>query len=59
VLRMWRELSKLRTRVNFHYLRFTLAGHELTGTMVRFDADASGNPWSEPDRFEVSYLARE
>jgi acid phosphatase type 7 len=59
VLRMWHELSKLKTRVNFHYLRFTLAGHELTGTMVRFDADASGNPWSEPDRFEVSYRPRE
>jgi acid phosphatase type 7 len=59
VLRMWHELSKLRTRVNFHYLRFRLAGHELTGTMVRFDADVSGNPWSEPDRFEVSYRPRE
>jgi acid phosphatase type 7 len=55
VLRMSHELSRLRTRVNFHYLRLTLADHRLTGTMVRFDADDhSGNPWSEPDRFEVT-----
>jgi hypothetical protein len=52
--RMFGELSRLTTSVNFHYLRFTLEGDRLTGTMVRFDADDhSGNPWSEPDRFEV------
>jgi hypothetical protein len=55
VLRMSGELSTLATSVNFHYLRFALQGERLTGTMVRFDADdASGNPWSEPDRFEVT-----
>jgi acid phosphatase type 7 len=60
VLRMSHELSRLKTRVNFHYLRFTLAGDQLTGTMVRFDADAhSGDPWSEPDRFEITYRARD
>ena len=52
--RMFGELSRLRTSVNFHYLRFTLEADRLTGTMVRFDAeDRSGNPWSEPDRFEI------
>ena len=52
--RMFGELSKLTTSVNFHYLRFTLEADRLTGTMVRFDAeDRSGNPWSEPDHFEV------
>jgi acid phosphatase type 7 len=52
--RMFGELSRLTTSVNFHYLRFTLDGDRLTGTMVRFDADDhSANPWSEPDRFEV------
>ena len=56
VLRMSHELSRLKTAVNFHYLRFTLEGGQLTGTMVRFDAkDHSGDPWSEPDRFEVAY----
>ena len=53
--RLFGELSRLTTAVNFHYLRFVLAGDRLTGTMVRFDAEQkSGNPWSEPDRFEVS-----
>jgi len=53
-LRMFGELSRLTTAVNFHYLRFTLDAERLTGTMVRFDAaDRSGNPWTEPDRFEV------
>ncbi|GAC1453146.1 MAG: hypothetical protein PVS2B3_07390 [Steroidobacteraceae bacterium] len=48
------ELARLRTAVNFHYLRFTLHEDRLTGTMVRFDAaDRSGYPWSEPDQFEV------
>lgn len=55
VLRMGGELSQLRTSVNFHYLRMTLAGDRLIGTMVRFEAaDAAGDPWSEPDRFEIS-----
>ena len=55
VLRMSGELSQLRTSVNFHYLRMTLAGGRLIGTMVRFEAtDAAGDPWSEPDRFEIS-----
>ncbi|HXY97423.1 MAG TPA: metallophosphoesterase [Steroidobacteraceae bacterium] len=60
VLRMSGELSQLRTSVNFHYLRMTLAGETLTGTMVRYEAGAetdapgaAGSPWSEPDRFEV------
>jgi hypothetical protein len=41
--------------VNYHYLRFTLQGDRLTGTMVRFDAavDRASNQWTEPDRFEV------
>ena len=52
--RMFGELSKLATSVNFHYLRFTLEADRLRGTMVRFDADdRTGNPWSEPDRFEI------
>jgi hypothetical protein len=54
-LRMFGELSQLKTRVNFHYIRFTLDEARLEGTMVRYDANArSGNPWSEPDRFEIS-----
>lgn len=52
--RMSGELSQLRTSVNFHYLRFRLENESLTCTMVRFDADQTGNAWSEPDRFEVS-----
>jgi acid phosphatase type 7 len=54
-IRLFGELSKLTTSVNYHYLRFTLAGDELTGTMVRFDAtvDKAGDPWSEPDRFTI------
>jgi hypothetical protein len=52
--RMFGELSRLTTAVNFHYLRFTLENRRLTGTMVRFDAhDRTGNPWTEPDRFEI------
>jgi hypothetical protein len=55
VLRMSGELSQLRTPVNFHYLRMTLIGDRLAGTMVRFETtDAGGDPWSEPDRFELS-----
>jgi acid phosphatase type 7 len=54
-VRLFGELSKLKTSVNYHYLRFTLVGDRLTATMVRFDAtvDAAGDPWSEPDRFEI------
>jgi acid phosphatase type 7 len=49
------ELSRLRTSVNFHYLRFHLENGTLRGTMVRFEADDRGtDPWSEPDHFEVS-----
>jgi acid phosphatase type 7 len=49
------ELSKLKTPVNFHYIRFTLENERLTGTMVRFEAnDRPANPWSEPDRFTVT-----
>jgi len=52
--RMFGELSKLTTAVNFHYLRFTLEGERLTGTMVRFDAEDHGDdPWTEPDHFEI------
>jgi acid phosphatase type 7 len=48
------ELSKLKTPVNFHYIRFTLEGDRLTGTMVRFEAKGRpANPWSEPDSFAV------
>jgi Calcineurin-like phosphoesterase len=53
--RMSGELSQLKTPVNFHYLRFTLDKNRLTGTMIRFETDnQTGNPWSEPDRFEVA-----
>ena len=53
-LRLFGELSHLRTSVNFHYLRFRLEQDRLSGTMVRFDADGHGaDPWTEPDHFEV------
>jgi acid phosphatase type 7 len=54
--RMFGELSRLKTSVNYHYLRFTLESDRLVGTMVRFDAavDRGDNPWTEPDRFEIS-----
>ena len=53
-LRIFGEQSRLRTSVNFHYLRFVLEGERLSATMVRFDASASDeDPWSEPDHFEV------
>jgi hypothetical protein len=52
--RMSGELSHLKTSTNFHYIRFTLEGARLTGTMVRFDAGAhAAESWSEPDQFEV------
>lgn len=55
VLRMSGELSRLRTAVNFHYLRFTLQGKRLTATMVRYEAaEAADDRWSEPDRFELT-----
>ena len=48
------DLSRLKTSVNFHYIRFTVYNDRLTGTMVRFEAnDRPANPWSEPDAFEV------
>jgi len=54
-VRLFGERSKLKTSVNYHYVRFVLDSERLTGTMVRFDAavDRSANPWSEPDRFEI------
>jgi hypothetical protein len=53
--RMFGERSKLTTGTNFHYIRFTLRDRTLSATMVRFDSDdRTGNPWSEPDRFEVT-----
>lgn len=53
-IRMFGELSRLTTAVNFHYIRFTLDNERLTGTMVRFDTnDRTGEPWTEPDRFEI------
>jgi hypothetical protein len=54
VLRLFGELSKLDTAVNFHYVRFRLEGGELQGTMVRFDPEGNAeSAWTEPDRFEV------
>lgn len=53
-IRWFGELSKLRTGVNFHYIRFVLQNDTLSATMVRFDADAQGaGAWTQPDRFEV------
>ena len=54
VLRLFGELSKLDTAVNFHYIRFRLENADLQGTMVRFDLNnPAGTAWTEPDRFEV------
>lgn len=54
-LRIFGELSKLHTSVNYHYIRFVLEDERLTGTMVRFDAATHDeDPWSEPDQFEVT-----
>jgi hypothetical protein len=54
VLRLFGELSKLDTAVNFHYIRFRLESGILQGTMVRFDPNRPGETaWTEPDRFEV------
>jgi acid phosphatase type 7 len=53
-LRLFGELSKLGTAVNFHYIRFRLENGDLQGTMVRFDPDRPAETaWTEPDRFEV------
>jgi len=53
--RIFGELSKLHTSVNYHFIRFTLDRGRLSGTMVRFDAteQQSANPWTEPDHFEI------
>lgn len=57
VLRFFGELSKLHTAENFHYLRFTVMGGELQGTMVRFDPElTSDSAWTQPDRFQVQAL---
>ena len=54
VLRLFGELSKLHTSVNFHYMRFRLENGNLQGTMVRFDPNRPAeSAWAEPDRFEV------
>ena len=54
VFRLFGELSKLDTPVNFHYIRFRLEGAELQGTMVRFDPEENADKaWTEPDRFAV------
>jgi hypothetical protein len=54
VLRLFGELSKLRTAENFHYIRFRLEGGDLQAAMVRFDPEQnSETAWTEPDRFEV------
>lgn len=54
VIRLFGELSKLRTAVNFHYLRFRIENGNLRGTMVRFDPDGPlPTAWTEPDRFEI------
>ena len=54
VFRLFGELSKLDTAVNFHYLRFRLENGNLRGTMVRFDPNsAAETAWTEPDSFEV------
>jgi acid phosphatase type 7 len=59
VLRMFGELSKLDTAVNFHYIRFRLEGGDLQGAMVRFDPERNAEgAWTEPDRFEVSAIER-
>jgi hypothetical protein len=52
---MFGELSRLRTGVNFHYLRLTLSDDRLSCVMVRYDAARAGDAaaWTEPDRFEI------
>ena len=59
VLRLFGELSKLDTAVNFHYMRFRLEDGDLQGTMVRFDPNSPAETaWTEPDRFEVKATTR-
>jgi acid phosphatase type 7 len=55
VPRLFGERSRLRTAVNFHYVRITLWPDRLIGTMVRYDAAKKTGPeaWSEPDWFEL------
>ena len=54
VLRLFGELSKLDTAVNFHYIRFRLDSGDLQGTMVRFDPNGPAETaWTEPDRFAI------
>jgi hypothetical protein len=58
VPRLFGELSKLDTAVNFHYIRFRLESGDLQGTMVRLDASRPAETaWTEPDRFEVKSTA--
>jgi hypothetical protein len=58
VLRLFGELSKLDTAVNFHYIRFRLERGTLRGTMVRFDPERPAETaWTEPDRFEIEAKA--
>ncbi len=53
-IRLFGELSRLKTGVNFHYLRLTLSADSLRCDMVRFEAtEADGQGWSEPDHFEL------
>jgi len=52
--RIFGELSKLHTSVNYHFIRFVLDRGRLSGTMVRFDAtEQSADLWTEPDHFEI------
>lgn len=54
VLRMFGELSRLDTAVNFHYIRFRLENGDLDATMVRFDPGApAASAWTEPDHFQI------
>ena len=54
VLRLFGELSKLDTAVNYHYIRFRVESGKLQGTMVRFDPNRPAeSAWTEPDRFEM------
>lgn len=53
--RLFGERSRLRTAVNFHYVRLTLWHDRLIGTMVRYETarKAGSETWSEPDWFEI------
>jgi len=53
--RLFGELSKLRTSVNYHYIRFVLERAQLSATMVRFDAtEQLASAWTAPDHFEIT-----